>query len=144
MTTYMFCVFLYIVYIYICMYVCVYIYIYIFFKQLHLQHMEIPGPGTELEPQLQQCWILNPLQWAGDPTHASAVTQLLQRQRWTLNLLCHRGISLIFIYKYTFQKGQFSVLTKSNILISHNLICTECLFFKVFAHLLCFFGLWES
>ena len=37
-----------------------------------LQHMQVPGPGTESEPQLcptpqlQQCWILNPLRGARD------------------------------------------------------------------------------
>ena len=46
-----------------------------------LPPIEIPGPGIESElqlptmPQLQQCWILNPLCWTGDQTHTSAVTQ---------------------------------------------------------------------
>ena len=36
---------------------------FIFYLQLHLQHMEIPGPGVKSElqlwpmPQLQQHWI---------------------------------------------------------------------------------------
>ena len=43
-------------------------------------HMGVPGPGTESKLQLQptpQLWqykIYNPLCWAGDQTHSSAVT----------------------------------------------------------------------
>ena len=37
--------------------------------------MEVPGPGTESEPQLQQRQILNPLLKAGDQTHTSAATR---------------------------------------------------------------------
>ena len=42
--------------------------------------MEVPGPGIESElklqptPQLQQCWILDPLSLAGDGTVASTET----------------------------------------------------------------------
>ena len=42
------------------------------FWGLHTQHMEVPRPGKESEPQLQpvpqwqQYWILNPLLQAGD------------------------------------------------------------------------------
>ena len=38
----------------------------------HLRHMEAPGPQVQSELQLlttlqlQQCWILNLLSWAGD------------------------------------------------------------------------------
>ena len=35
--------------------------------------MEVPGPGTEFKWQLQGSF--NPLCWAGDQTHTSAVTQ---------------------------------------------------------------------
>ena len=40
-----------------------------------LQHIEVPGPGTESElqlrptPQLQQHWILNPVHWAKYQIH---------------------------------------------------------------------------
>ena len=39
---------------------------------LHPQHMELPGPVTESEPQLRsapwlwQCWILNPMCYGGN------------------------------------------------------------------------------
>ena len=45
-----------------------------------LQHMEVPKPGIKSElhlqamTQLQQCWILNPLQRAGNWTCASTAT----------------------------------------------------------------------
>ena len=47
---------------------------------LHLQHMEVPGPGMESEPQLWptphlwQCQILNPLHQARDGTLTSTAT----------------------------------------------------------------------
>ena len=43
-----------------------------------MQHMQVPGPGVKSEPQLWQCQIpFNPLHWAGDQSHASAVTQAI-------------------------------------------------------------------
>ena len=66
--------------------------------------MEVPGPGTESEPQmesipqLQQCQILNPLHWTwGSNLHHG-------RQYWILNLLCYSGNSLFleFFYYYLF------------------------------------------
>ena len=50
---------------------------------LHFHHMEVPGPGTESEPQLwpmsplQQCQILNPLPGVGDWTHTASETMLI-------------------------------------------------------------------
>ena len=38
--------------------------------------MEVPGPGTESKPQLQQGWILNPLRWARDWTQTSGATRI--------------------------------------------------------------------
>ena len=54
----------------------------------HLRHMEAPGSGTELEPQLWQCQILNPLCQAGDQTCASVAT-------WAsaLRFLTHHAIA---------------------------------------------------
>lgn len=45
---------------------------FFFLCQLPPRHMEVPGPGTESDPelrptlQLQQCPILKPIVWAGD------------------------------------------------------------------------------
>ena len=53
-----------------------------------IRYMEIPQPGIESEmqlqplPQLWQCWILNPLCWAGDWTHTSATTQATEETTW--------------------------------------------------------------
>ena len=50
------------------------------FNLFNLQHIEVPGPGTESEPQLrptpqvQQHWISNPLHWAVGQTCTSSVT----------------------------------------------------------------------
>ena len=46
----------------------------LFFLWPHPQHVEVPGPETESEPQLWQCWILNPLCLAGDGAPTSAAT----------------------------------------------------------------------
>ena len=40
-----------------------------------LQHVDVPGPRTESEPQLQQCQILKPLWQAGDWTWVSSATR---------------------------------------------------------------------
>ena len=54
---------------------------------LNLWHMEVPGLGMESKPQLwpipqlQQCWILNPLAWARNWTYARAVTQVTTETR---------------------------------------------------------------
>ena len=45
------------------------------FLWLHSQHVEVPQPGTEPKPQLQQLWILNPLSSTEEPTRTSAATQ---------------------------------------------------------------------
>ena len=58
--------------------------------QLHPQHMEVPGPGIESEPELQQLWqhrILNPLCWARDQTSATTETSQI------INLPHHSGNS---------------------------------------------------
>ena len=56
-----------------------------FFFLVHPQHMEVPGPRTESEPQLQQCWILNPLHWARDQSgNATEKSQII-------NPLYHSG-----------------------------------------------------
>ena len=53
------------------------------FLWLYPQHMGIPRPRTESEPQLrptpqlQQCQILNPLCLTGDWTHTSAAVRFL-------------------------------------------------------------------
>ena len=61
------------------------------------RHMEISRPGIKSKlqptPHLQQCHILNPLCRARGPPCTSAVTEPLQRQRWTLNPLCYSGSS---------------------------------------------------
>ena len=65
----------------------------IFLFQPSLQHMEVPRPGSEYKlqlqptPQLQRCWILNPLGWVG------IKPMLPQRQRQILNLRHHNGNS---------------------------------------------------
>ena len=51
-------------------------YIYVLLFQPHPQHMDVPEPGMKSALQLQQCRILNPLQGAGDPSHATAETML--------------------------------------------------------------------
>ena len=87
--------------------------IYFFFIFLflgpHLRHMEVPGLGVELELQLPtyvtdtamldqshicnlrhnlwQCWILNPLSEARDPT------RIFMDTSWVCNLLSHNGNS---------------------------------------------------
>lgn len=46
---------------------------------LYPRHMEVPrardpiqaGASTYLRPQLQQCWVINPLHGAGDQTQPS-------------------------------------------------------------------------
>ena len=51
-----------------------------FMKELHLWHVEVPGPGRESEPQLQpmpqlrQHPILNLLCWTRDRTHTATGT----------------------------------------------------------------------
>ena len=50
-------------------------FVFLFFSP-HPQNMEVPWPGVESElqptPQLQQCWILNPLHLAGSNPHLSS------------------------------------------------------------------------
>ena len=45
-----------------------------FWGGVHPWHMEVLGPGTESKPQLQQCWILNPLCCTGDQTCTATET----------------------------------------------------------------------
>ena len=65
----------------------------LFFFWLPLWHMEVPGPGTESEPELQpmlQLWqsqILNPRHQAGDQTGIPTEMSLIN------NLLPHSGNS---------------------------------------------------
>ena len=53
---------------------------FLFFLWPHLQHVEVPGPGTESEPQPHLCHNVsnarsfNPLYQAGDQTTASIAT----------------------------------------------------------------------
>jgi len=53
----------------------IYLNLFIGAGRTHPQLMEVPGPGIESEPQLQQHRILNLLCQAGDQTCASAVTR---------------------------------------------------------------------
>ena len=69
-----------------------------------LQHMDVPGLGTESKlelqpiPQLQQCQILNSLCQARDRTNTSTETSQI------INLLCHSGNSpcVLWTCSYSF------------------------------------------
>ena len=60
---------------------CILLFIFPIFCGHTCSTWKFPRPGTESEPplqptpQLQQCWILNPVHLAGDRTWAFAVTQ---------------------------------------------------------------------
>ena len=63
-----------------------------------LQYMEVSGPGIKSEPglwprpQLQQCWILNPLCWAGNGTGTS-----YRDKPQVINTLHHCGNSQEYV-----------------------------------------------
>ena len=49
-------------------------FLFFFFFWPYLQHMEVPWPGIQTKPQMQQCQILNPLHQAEDWTCTFSVT----------------------------------------------------------------------
>ena len=64
----------------------------IYFVWLHLQHVEVPRPGTESEPQLQQCRILQPTA-SGQGSHPCLYNNLNCCSQ-ILNPLDHSGNSV--------------------------------------------------
>ena len=74
------------------------LFIYFFLFWPSLQHMDSPRPSMEFEPelqptpQLQQCWLLNPLCRAMGPTRTSTETSQI------INPLCHSRNSSLPIF----------------------------------------------
>lgn len=66
---------------------------FFFLAGAHPEHMEVPGPGIELEPQLLPHLMLKPLYRAGNCTVPRQQPKPLQRQCWILDPLRHSGNS---------------------------------------------------
>ena len=73
---------------------------FLFFFFLHPWHMEVPRPGIESEPQLQQHWILNPLSQEGGQTHPPSSNQSPCRDN-TRFLTCCATRELLFSFLYS-------------------------------------------
>ena len=96
-------------------------YFFLFLKLIiyfGLWHVEVPGPGIKPTPQQQpellqwQCWILNPLHWAGDWTGATTETS------WFINPLHQSRNSwkyffLFLIYLSCIHNGKMTQSKKS-------------------------------
>lgn len=71
---------------------CIFHYIFdlfIFLFQLHLGHVEVPGPGIQVRPATYTTAAAT--HWAGDGTRISTETS------WVINSLHHRGNSLLYV-----------------------------------------------
>ena len=100
-------------------YVCPNFPFFFFLFQLHPWHVEVPGPGIKSElqlqpmPQLQQCWICNPLHQTRDGTHTT--TEKTTTGHYPL---CHSGNSQLF----PFYQDTSHIGLRPNLMTSINLI----------------------